>query len=313
MSLLIKGVAKLSQLEIDADKDWRGKGITNIKEVASAMGHGDMILRSGSTPILIKLPTEYGVGYHFIHAKSLGGGVFEPEWMDIQDIVSYLTGALNKMAAPPTLTIPIPNISKEALASSSPPGRTAQSTLSVPEPVIGLEALSAPGGGVTSVQILDIPAPSISEELATRHPVDGAVADDGGVRTDETTEANSAMVNDMTLLPAIPAVNDAYYFGYSTLWDWLRLNIGTAGAGTWIIVWEYWNGTAWTGLPDISDGASHFGNAGMNEVTFTRPGDWATTDVGSILGLYWIRARVSAYTSITTQPLGTQAWIWVKH
>jgi hypothetical protein len=142
--------------------------------------------------------------------------------------------------------------------------------------------------------------------------VGGAVADDGGVQTDETAAANNPTANDMTLLPAAPAVNDAYYFGYSAPWDWLRLNIGTAGAGIWTLAWEYWNGAAWAELPGVVDGTSHFGNSGENEVTFTRPGDWATTDVGGILGLYWIRARVSAYSSITTQPLGSQAWIWVK-
>jgi hypothetical protein len=150
-------------------------------------------------------------------------------------------------------------------------------------------------------------------EVATGRGVSGAVAEDGGAQTDETTQANNATPNDMTLLPSVPAINDAYYFGHPALWDWLRLNIGTAGAGVWTIVWEYWNGTIWAGLADVSDGTSHFGNAGMNDVTFTRPGDWAVTDVGGIVGLYWIRARVSTYTSIVTQPLGTQAWIWVKH
>ena len=129
----------------------------------------------------------------------------------------------------------------------------------------------------------------------------------------DASTCRNATPNDMTLLPAVPAVNDAYYFGHSALWDWLRLNIGTAGVGVWTIVWEYWNGATWAGLPDISDGTSHFGNAGTHEVAFTRPGDWAVTNVGGIAGLYWIRARVSSYTSIVTQPLGTQAWIWVKH
>jgi hypothetical protein len=161
---------------------------------------------------------------------------------------------------------------------------------------------------------LSIPAPGVSmSEVATGQAAAGAVAEDGGVQTDETAEADNATPNDMNLLPAVPAVNDAYYFGHSALWDWLRLNIGTAGAGVWTIVWEYWNGAIWAGLPDIGDGTSHFGNAGTHEVAFTRPGDWAVTNVGGIAGLYWIRARVSSYTSIVTQPLGTQAWIWVKH
>ena len=47
--LLIKvGVTKLSELEIDADKDWSGHGITNLKELASAMETGDMLQRGDS-------------------------------------------------------------------------------------------------------------------------------------------------------------------------------------------------------------------------------------------------------------------------
>ena len=310
MSLLIKaGISKLSELEIDANKDWQAKEITNLKAIAAAMARGDIVFRGDD--ILERLAGNYGVGYNFLHMKN--AGQLQPEWMDIQELIVYLTGALNRMIAPPVLAIPTPAMGLAVAEDHSGGGYVGQGTLSIPEPGIDLETATGPGGGVTAEKTLNIPAPSISEELATNHPVGGAVADDGGVQTDETAVVNSPTANDMILLPATPAVNDAYYFGYSALWDWLRLNIGTAGAGTWTIVWEYWNGTAWTGLPDISDGTSHFGNAGINEVTFTRPGDWATTDVGSILGLYWIRARVSAYTSITTQPLGTQAWIWVKH
>ncbi|GAJ23279.1 unnamed protein product, partial [marine sediment metagenome] len=40
MSLLLKGITKISELEIDADKDWDGKGISNIKEIAEAMATG---------------------------------------------------------------------------------------------------------------------------------------------------------------------------------------------------------------------------------------------------------------------------------
>jgi len=88
----------------------------------------------------------------------------------------------------------------------------------------------------------------------------------------------------------------------------MKLNIGTAGAGVWTIVWEYWNG-AWVALAGVTDGTTSFtAAAGNREVTFTRPGDWALTAILA-MNLYWIRARVSAYTSIVTQPLGTQSWI----
>ena len=54
------GITKLSELIIDADKDWNGKGITNLKELASGMGQGDIVQR-GSSGVLEKLsPAEIG-------------------------------------------------------------------------------------------------------------------------------------------------------------------------------------------------------------------------------------------------------------
>jgi len=139
--------------------------------------------------------------------------------------------------------------------------------------------------------------------------VGGAVAMDGVAATDETTPANEATANDMTLLPAIPAVNDAYYFGGTQTFDKVTLNIGTAGVGTWTIVWEYYNGSAWVTLTGATDGTTGFtAAAGNHDVDFTPPTDWAQVAVAA-LTRFWIRARVSAYTAITTQPKGTQVWL----
>jgi len=140
----------------------------------------------------------------------------------------------------------------------------------------------------------------------------GALADDGGVKTDETDEANDATANDMVLLPAVPVVNDAYYFGGEEVFDTLRVNIGTQGVGTWTITWEYWNGSGWASLSGVTDGTSGFtAAAGVRDVNFTRPSNWALSTIESI-SAYWIRARISAYTSITTQPKGTQAWVCLR-
>jgi hypothetical protein len=157
--------------------------------------------------------------------------------------------------------------------------------------------------------------PAVSQALAAQvggNAVAGARAYDhsGPTYTDETTEANNADANDMTLLPATPAVNDAYYFGYASVWDWLTLNVGTAGAGTWTLTWEYWNGSSWVVLSEVHDTSNGFRVSGMNSVKFNRPGDWANRDVDGTT-LYWIRGRVTNYSSVTTQPLGTQAWIGV--
>ena len=307
-------IPTLHELRVDCDKDWQGFGISSLKEVVEAMGHGDITFKTTSRPILVKLPPFYGAGAHFLHTKSIGGGKFEPEWKDIQDLIAYVTGGVNRAVDIPILTVPgPPSIDLETEVRMGFIFQITMPTLDVPEPPsIDVATAVSVVPAQAAEETVDVPTPSVSKELALRYAVGGAVADDGGVQIDETAAANNPTANDMTLLPAVPAVNDAYYFGYSALWDWLMLNIGTGGDGVWTIVWEYWNGTSWASLPDIVDGTNHFGNAGTNEVTFTRPGDWATTTVGGIANLYWIRARVSSYTSIVTQPLGTQCWAWVK-
>lgn len=137
----------------------------------------------------------------------------------------------------------------------------------------------------------------------------GAIADDGGTQTNETVAANNVTANDMTLLPTIPAVDDAYYFGYEFSFTQLRVNIGVAGSGVWTVVWEYWNGSTWVALPGITDGTAGFkAGVGNKDVVWTMPSNWAKTEILGFTG-YWVRARVSAYTSKVTAPLGTQSWV----
>ena len=48
-ALLVKpGIARLSQLEIDVDKDWQAMGISNIKEVVEGTKKGDLIFSDGT-------------------------------------------------------------------------------------------------------------------------------------------------------------------------------------------------------------------------------------------------------------------------
>ena len=137
-----------------------------------------------------------------------------------------------------------------------------------------------------------------------------AQADDGGAFTDENIAANEQTEDDMTLLPAVPAVNDAYYFGFEVQRDSFSLYISQAGDWVGTIVWEYWDGGAWTALSDflpVTSDDRNFEVAGQNDFSWTVPGDWATVAVNGLTA-YWIRARVSVYTGITTQPLGRNAW-----
>ncbi len=155
--------------------------------------------------------------------------------------------------------------------------------------------------------------------IDTEVDLDGGVADDGGVETDETTETNSAAANDMTLLPAVPVVNDAYYFGFDDQPGAMTINVGTAAdpgvADDPVITWEYSQGSdVWAALAGVTDGTNNWLNAGENNVVWTIPGDWATDEVGSISGKYWVRARLSLIPGLDTVPIGTQAWynkVWI--
>lgn len=157
-----------------------------------------------------------------------------------------------------------------------------------------------------------------------------AIAEDGGVFVDETDEASSNTVSDMTLLPAVPVVNDAYNFGHDVQFSKARVDISTAmtetlatqqfrmgidggisfgqfafgsGAGA-VITWEYYNGATFASLSGVVDGTNGFGNTGDNVVSFTVPGDWATTTINGQGPLFYIRARLSSLGSITTAPVG---------
>jgi hypothetical protein len=56
MSLLIavKGITAISQIEIDSDKDWNGKEISNIQAIIAGMQQGDLVYYGGSA--LARLP-----------------------------------------------------------------------------------------------------------------------------------------------------------------------------------------------------------------------------------------------------------------
>ncbi len=129
-------IPTLRKLRIDVDKEWldpdgQSRGITKLKEVAAAMAQGGITFRGPD--ILEKLAADYGVGYSFLHARNTG--IDEPEWMDIQELIAYITGGVNRMIAPPTLIIPaIPDISVVVAEDHSGGGVTAGLGLTVPSP-----------------------------------------------------------------------------------------------------------------------------------------------------------------------------------
>jgi hypothetical protein len=139
------------------------------------------------------------------------------------------------------------------------------------------------------------------------------VADDTGAFTDETRQANDSRTgtgNTMTLIPAAtPASPDAFYFGHTEKFSQMDLDVLTAGTGTYTLAWEYWSGSGWSAVTGLSDGTNNYKNAGINRVSWTEPGSWATTTVTNQPGttaLYYIRARFVSGT-VTITPVGRTA------
>ncbi len=186
--------------------------------------------------------------------------------------------------------------------------------LSIPAPSITLTRVEDhSGGGQIDTHNLGIltPALALAAVQATISAVGGGVAhkQTGSLDTDETAQTNNATANDMDLLPASGnSTGDGFYFGFAALWDALAIIVGTAGAGTYTITWKYWNGAAWVALTIKQDETNNFKTIGTLHLNFARPGDWAVTTIAGIANLYWIKAECT-FTSMTTQPKGTRAWI----
>jgi hypothetical protein len=167
--------------------------------------------------------------------------------------------------------------------------------------------LSDPGRDIAGITLA--PLDQLRGDVATA-AVTTALEYHAATYTDITAAVNSPAVGDIPL-PPISTVNDALYLGDTTPFHRLSVLLSTPGVYTGTLIWEYWNG-AWTAIPGITDGTSGFkAAAGQYDVYWAAPADWATTTVNGVTQ-YWIRARCSALTSVTTAPLGTQIWSGLK-
>ncbi len=69
----VAGITKLSELTIDADKDWQAKGISNIKQLAAAMAQGEVVYRGAA--VMEKLAV--GAVGEFLQSQ---GAAANPVW-----------------------------------------------------------------------------------------------------------------------------------------------------------------------------------------------------------------------------------------
>lgn len=162
---------------------------------------------------------------------------------------------------------------------------------------------------------LNVTSPYTVNILVGATDFDAAIAADGGAFTDETTEAGDLTTNDMTLMPAGPVVDDAYYFGASKKFGEMAIELSiTAGASTWTFTWEYYDKDGnWTALTSVTDNSSALVNAaGIYHVYWTMPANWAPTSVNSQGDYFYVRMRLSTYTSNTAQPFARQAGYYIQ-
>lgn len=144
-------------------------------------------------------------------------------------------------------------------------------------------------------------------KLLRGRPLAAGILDDGGSKTDDTAAANDDTASDVDLTPATPNSGDAFQFGFGSQFAKLTLDIGTIGAGTYTVAWEYWNGSAWVALTDVSDGTTSFKTTGLNRVTWTTPADWAKKSETGFPDLFYVRAKLDAGT-VTTAPKATRVY-----
>jgi hypothetical protein len=128
------------------------------------------------------------------------------------------------------------------------------------------------------------------------------VEDNGTGFTDDTLDANDANTGDAPAMPTTQALNDASYFGHDEKFYEVNIDLGTAKTGTWTGTWEYYNGSTWASLTDVTDGTSNYATTGPQTVTYAMPDNWAKTTIDSD-NRYWVRFRISSFTSSGTAPV----------
>jgi len=125
-----------------------------------------------------------------------------------------------------------------------------------------------------------------------------------------TFSSNLIASSSFSYFPASPALNDIVYFG-STQGPFRQvvINIGSAGTFNAAMTWEIWTGAAWvstslyisTDTLVLQSGSSP---TGTHVVVVDSPTGWTTTTINGV-SAYWIRVRITSFTSWSSSPTQT--------
>ncbi len=298
MSLLTKGgISRLSELTIDADKNWQAQGISNIKELALGMAKGDLLVRGDS--ILQRLqPSTLG------HVLTSAGPLHIPSWQPAPGPLEYYFPTPVDLTNAQAIVTVDQNYNKDAAIGSD-----------------HVEAyVDAPGDNIKrltpAVSLSDAQAiVSVDQSYNKNAPcgrdisiiIDGCVYEpNGGAQVDQTANAQSAAVDDIVLNPMTPAAGDMVYFGFQKVFARMWFVLSTQGVGNWTNIYEYWNGAAWSAVVDEDDQSNEWQSAvGTYRIQWTPQGDWALSTIMG-MNLYWVRSRTTNFVNQTVAPLGAK-------
>lgn len=302
MTVLIKGIDRLSQLLIDADKDWNTKGITDIKQVVAAMSTGDLIVK-GDT-ILTNLAA--GVAGYVLTST----GTFKiPTWAPAGGGLKYYFPAPIFSSHSESIKVADQSVAKNAALATA----HLQDYTDTPADYIRrLDKTVVSSKTVTTIAAADQSVTKTAQPLSGLSLlVDGFVEETAlGVQTDHTAQARDGTANDLNLNPMSDTVLDKVYIGSSYKFWEAQTQVGTVGVGNWTNVWYYWNGLIWTPVVNEIDGGSNWFQSpgGLKLVRHTPQPDWALSIIQG-KNLYWLMDRTDNFVNRNTKPLGSQIWV----
>lgn len=247
------------------------------------------------------------IGNNGDNARSFDGDI---GWMRVSDNVRY---AINVNFTPPSRCT-LPAIDANVLGQwigEEPPGAT----------IINQEGTDTRNGAQTSCTFACDCSEAADGEL---HPVADHIyvankCNEANIthifRYDASLVAYSAnLVGTVpyNLLSVVPAAGDIVYLGIATTapdsgpFSSLVFDLEDAHADITGIVWEYWDGGAWSTLTIEKDNTENWfhvslGRLSINSIVWGQPSDWATTAVNLVSG-YWVRARVISVGGAPTPP-----------
>ena len=124
----------------------------------------------------------------------------------------------------------------------------------------------------------------------------------GGPFTVNGALTDGGNVTDTNMYPATPVIDqDSFYFGHAEQSSGVKLHLVVAATGSPTITPQYWDGDSWEPLTGVVDDTTDLTVLGENKITWTLPGDWATSTEGGLGPFFWMRLLFDAGT-MTVNP-----------